>query len=66
MKAFTSVAVMGLSVLMGLEQFSKRTAITVVAISFGVMIASYGEVNFVLGGFLAQCIGIAFEATRLV
>ncbi|GAA5874934.1 hypothetical protein JCM16303_004948 [Sporobolomyces ruberrimus] len=66
LKAFTSVAVMGLSVLMGLEQFSKRTAITVVAISFGVMIASYGEVNFVLGGFLAQCIGIAFEATRLV
>ncbi|GAA5951416.1 hypothetical protein JCM3765_005932 [Sporobolomyces pararoseus] len=66
LKAFTSVAVMGLSVLMGLEQFSRRTAITVVAISFGVMIASYGEVNFVLGGFLAQCIGIAFEATRLV
>ncbi|GAA6017019.1 hypothetical protein JCM11491_006131 [Sporobolomyces phaffii] len=66
LKAFTSVAVMGLSVLMGLEQFSKRTAITVVAISFGVMIASYGEVNFVLGGFLSQCIGIAFEATRLV
>ncbi|GAA5832684.1 hypothetical protein JCM5353_003060 [Sporobolomyces roseus] len=66
LKAFTSVAVMGLSVLMGLEQFSRRTAITVVAISMGVMIASYGEVNFVLGGFLAQCIGIAFEATRLV
>ncbi|GAA5833117.1 hypothetical protein JCM3766R1_001400 [Sporobolomyces carnicolor] len=66
LKAFTSVAVMGLSVLMGLEQFSKRTAITVVAISFGVMVASFGEVNFVLGGFLSQCIGIAFEATRLV
>ncbi|GAA6064526.1 hypothetical protein JCM10212_004777 [Sporobolomyces blumeae] len=66
LKAFTSVAVMGLSVLMGLEQFSRRTAITVVAISFGVMVASVGEVNFVLGGFLSQCIGIAFEATRLV
>ncbi|GAA5930150.1 uncharacterized protein JCM15063_004729 [Sporobolomyces koalae] len=66
LKAFTSVAVLILSSLMGLEQFSRRTAITVLAISFGVMIASYGEVNFVFGGFLAQCIGIAFEATRLV
>lgn len=75
-----------MSVLAGLDKFNRRTASTVVAISFGgqsrhsplpcfpslthtlsaVMVASYGEVNFVLGGFLAQVLGIAFEATRLV
>ncbi|GAA5865524.1 hypothetical protein JCM1840_001429 [Sporobolomyces johnsonii] len=66
LKAFTSVAVLGMSVMMGLEQFNKRTATTVVAISAGVAIASYGELNFVFGGFVAQCLGILFEATRLV
>lgn len=55
-----------MSVLMGLDQFNKRTTTVVVAISFGVAIASYGEVNFVLGGFIFQALGILFEATRLV
>lgn len=66
LKAFTSVAVLTMSVLMGLDQFNKRTAIVVVAISFGVALASYGELNFVFGGFVFQCLGILFEATRLV
>lgn len=34
-----------MSVLMGLDKFNKRTAITVVAISLGVALASYGELN---------------------
>ncbi|KAM0790433.1 hypothetical protein ACM66B_003312 [Microbotryomycetes sp. NB124-2] len=66
LKAFTSVAVLTMSVLMGLDQFNQRTAITVIGISLGVAIASYGEINFVLGGFVFQCFGILFEATRLV
>ncbi|KAK4049312.1 hypothetical protein OIV83_004249 [Microbotryomycetes sp. JL201] len=65
LKAFTSVAVLTMSVLMGLDQFNKRTATTVIGISLGVAIASYGEINFVLGGFLFQSFGILFEATRL-
>ncbi|KAK4049350.1 hypothetical protein OIO90_005479 [Microbotryomycetes sp. JL221] len=82
LKAFTSVAVLTMSVLMGLDQFNKRTATTVIGISVGVAIASYGEINLprahlvvvvivvvvisVLGGFIFQCFGILFEATRLV
>ncbi|BGP27747.1 DUF250 domain containing membrane protein [Rhodotorula toruloides] len=66
LKAFTSVAVMGMSVLMGLERFNQRTATIVVAISAGVALASYGELNFVFSGFIFQCFGILFEATRLV
>lgn len=35
-------------------------------IVLGVMIASFGEIKFVLIGFLFQCGGIIFEAIRLV
>ncbi|KAM0793492.1 hypothetical protein ACM66B_000932 [Microbotryomycetes sp. NB124-2] len=66
LKAFTSVAVLGMSVLFGLEKLNPRTFIIVIAISCGVALASYGEINFVLSGFLYQSLGIAFEAARLV
>lgn len=45
MKAFTSVAVLGMSVLMGLESPTKRTLVLVVFISSGVALASYGEID---------------------
>ena len=45
LKAFTSVAVLLMSVMMGLEKFNRRTAIVVVAISAGVALASLGELN---------------------
>lgn len=35
-------------------------------ISFGVATASYGEAEFVLVGFVAQVLAIAFESSRLV
>lgn len=38
----------------------------VIAISMGVALASYGELNFVMSGFVCQTLGIAFEAARLV
>ncbi|GAA5985586.1 hypothetical protein JCM10908_007032 [Rhodotorula pacifica] len=66
LKAFTSVAVLLMSVAMGLDTFNRRKAIVVVAISLGVALASYGELKFVFSGFLFQCFGIVFEATRLV
>jgi len=34
-------------------------------IVIGVVLASFGEIDFVLTGFLYQCAGIAFEAVRL-
>ena len=61
-----SVAVLTLSVAMGLDHFNQRKTAIVVVISLGVAIASYGELNFVFSGFIFQCLGIAFEATRLV
>ena len=39
------IAVLSMSVLMGLEKFNQRTATIVCAISFGVALASYGEVD---------------------
>lgn len=35
-------------------------------IVIGVILASFGEITFVLAGFLFQCGGIIFEAMRLV
>lgn len=66
LKAFTSVAVLGMSVLFGLEKMNPRTFVIVIAISCGVALASYGEINFVFSGFMYQSLGIAFEAARLV
>ncbi|GAA5882790.1 hypothetical protein JCM3774_006092 [Rhodotorula dairenensis] len=66
LKAFTAVAVLLMSVAMGLDTFNRRKATVVVAISLGVALASYGELKFVLSGFIFQCLGIVFEATRLV
>ena len=64
--AFTSVAVLGMSVAFGLESPNQRTLIIVVAICAGVALASFGEVQFALSGFICQAIGIMFEAARLV
>lgn len=66
LKAFTSVAVLGMSVLMGLDNWDKRKGLVVGGISAGVALASYGELKFVFSGFVFQCLGILFEATRLV
>ncbi|MBW0562169.1 hypothetical protein O181_101884 [Austropuccinia psidii MF-1] len=66
LKAFTSVAVLAMSVLMGLEKANRRTILIVLLISIGVAIASIGELQFALTGFIAQTLGIAFEASRLV
>ena len=45
LKAFTSVAVLGMSVLFGLEKPTQRTLIIVLCISAGVCLASLGEVK---------------------
>lgn len=55
-----------MSVMMGLDTWDKRKAVTVIGISAGVALASYGELRFVFSGFVFQCLGILFEATRLV
>ena len=49
----------------GTETFSQGRAINMVVVTLGVMIAAYGELNFVLTGFVLQLISIVVEATRL-
>ena len=51
---------------MGVSPPSLKTLGNVSFIVLGVVIASLGEIKFVLIGFLFQCGGILFEAIRLV
>lgn len=50
---------------MGLKPPNMRTLFNVSFIVLGVVIASFGEIHFVLTGFLFQAGGIVFEAMRL-
>lgn len=51
---------------MGVSPLNIKTLGNVSFIVLGVIIASYGEIKFVMIGFLFQLAGVAFEATRLV
>jgi len=45
---------------------NRKLAVIVLMISIGVALASHGELNFNLVGFLTQAAAVAFEASRLV
>jgi hypothetical protein len=62
----TPVVVLLIEWVLKTSHFDVKVLLRVLIISIGVMIACYGEVNFVLIGFVFQCCGIVFEATRLV
>lgn len=51
---------------MGAEKVDTRILFNVSVIVIGVVIASFGEIRFVLTGFMFQLGGIFFEAFRLV
>ncbi len=51
---------------MGVDKADMRTLVNVSFIVIGVVIASIGEIKFVLVGVLYQIGGIVFEAMRLV
>jgi len=51
---------------MGVSPLNLKTLGNVSFIVLGVIIASYGEIKFVMTGFVFQLAGVAFEATRLV
>lgn len=65
LQATTPVAVLLASWSLGVSQPSLKVFLNVSAIVVGVVIASFGEVKFVLIGFLYQVGGIVFEAIRL-
>ncbi|KAJ3077353.1 hypothetical protein HDU98_000003 [Podochytrium sp. JEL0797] len=66
LKATTPVAVLLVGYAIGIEKTDYLTLAKVSLIVMGVIIASYGEIEFVLIGVLFQILGIGMEATRLV
>jgi hypothetical protein len=64
-KAITPVLVLLESFAMRLESPNSSLLTIICMISVGVAVASYGEIHFVLRGFVFQLIGTASEATRL-
>ncbi|KAI9761552.1 MAG: hypothetical protein M4579_000943 [Chaenotheca gracillima] len=66
LKATTPVAVLLASWSLGVSQPNFKVLFNVSFIVIGVVIASFGEIRFVLIGFLFQAGGIMFEAVRLV
>mmetsp|Transcript_19680 Transcript_19680/g.63969 ORF Transcript_19680/g.63969 Transcript_19680/m.63969 type:complete len:344 (+) Transcript_19680:168-1199(+) len=65
LKALMPVIVYGVGILLKLEVFSGSTLMNMMVITVGVMIASYGELNFVLFGVLVQLGALFAEAFRL-
>ncbi|KAK9441566.1 DUF250 domain membrane protein [Metarhizium brunneum] len=65
LKATTPVAVLIAGWSLGVSQPNLKQFLNVSTIVVGVIIASFGEINFVLVGVLYQIGGIIFEALRL-
>ncbi|KAI9696076.1 MAG: hypothetical protein M1836_005907 [Candelina mexicana] len=66
LKATSPVAVLLTTWTLGVSPPDMRVLFNVSFIVIGVIIASFGEIKFVLTGFLFQVGGIVFEAIRLV
>lgn len=64
-QAFTPVAVLVAGWALAIEKpdYSKLGKVSLIVI--GVALASFGEIDFVMAGFLYQCAGIFFEAIRI-
>lgn len=66
LKASNAVATLIATWAFGISPPDMKKLANVSAIMVGVIIASYGEIKFVMIGFLIQMAGIVFEAIRLV
>lgn len=66
LQATTPVAVLTTSWFFGVAKPNMNVLFNVSFIVIGVILASFGEIEFVMIGFVIQCAGIMFEATRLV
>ncbi|GAA6034026.1 hypothetical protein JCM8097_000655 [Rhodosporidiobolus ruineniae] len=64
--AFTPVSVLLVSASFGLKQLTGKIIMIVSVISFGVALASYGEIEFEIVGFSVQLLAIVIESFRLV
>ncbi|KAL6528833.1 hypothetical protein OROMI_029009 [Orobanche minor] len=66
LKALMPVAVYSIGILLKKDGYRNSTMSNMLAISFGVAIAAYGEAKYDSWGVLLQLGAVAFEATRLV
>ena len=66
LKAVTPVTVLLASWALKTDEPSMRVLLNVSVIVIGIVIASYGEIAFVLVGFVYQVLGVSFESVRLV
>jgi drug/metabolite transporter (DMT)-like permease len=66
LKSAAPVAVLLTSWAWGVEEPSLKRFLNILLIVCGVALASFGEIDFSLAGFLFQLGGIVFEAMRLV
>ncbi|KAI8826192.1 Cas4p protein [Fimicolochytrium jonesii] len=66
LKSATPVAVLMVSWFFGTEKFDPKIFVNVLFITFGIAIASFGEITFVMTGFILQSMALLFESTRLV
>lgn len=66
LKAATPVVVLLLSFVFGVEKPSASLFVIILLVSGGVFLASVGEIQFVLTGFVYQAVGVVVESTRLV
>ncbi|KAM3545544.1 hypothetical protein ARSEF1564_001538 [Beauveria bassiana] len=66
LKAGSPVAVLFTSWAFGVAEPNLAKFINILVIVIGVAVASFGEINFSLIGFIYQMLGIIFEAVRLV
>jgi len=57
-QAFTPVAILLISWAFRIQDPNKKLAVIVLMISFGVAMASHGELRFNLIGFLTQCAAV--------
>jgi len=64
-QAFTPVAVLVAGWVLQIDAVDLKKLGNVSLIVIGVALASFGEIDFVLTGFLYQVAGIAFEAVRI-
>lgn len=65
LKASMPVAVFLVGSAMGTEAYSNPKMTNMVVITIGIMIASYGEINFILMGVFLQVLSILAESLRL-
>jgi len=64
-KAWTPACVFTIGCLVGTQQWSMPVAQTLAVITVGLMIASFGEVEFVWYGFLMQVLALLAEGMRI-